>query len=110
MYFDDDVIVSVDAPQSSDDAGRRSGSREPLKLTVAPGAIVTMSFFDTYGVSKAHAEIWLSGPGVAPQQVGEALFGAGSSYQADTVQPFDILVFKIPATGQTAERQCLPEV
>ena len=110
IYVDDDVVITVNGTQVFSDVGNGAGDIDPISLAVVPGDIVTMSFFDTAGVSKAHADLWLSGPGVAPHQVHARLLGAGSSYPADTIQPFDIAVFRIPAPGNTAQHECLPDV
>jgi hypothetical protein len=110
FYVDDDVVVTVNAIEVHSDRGTGGGDIGPITFEAVPGDVVTVSFFDTAGVSKGHEDLWLAGPGVAAHQVHARLVGVGSSYPADAIQPFDIAVFRVPAPGGVAEHECLPEV
>jgi hypothetical protein len=110
LYVDDDLVVSVNGVTAYSDVGKGWGDRAPFTITGSAGDWVIMSFFDTRGGGRGHAEVWLGGPGVTTQSVGASFSGAGSSYPVDTIQPFDILVFQLPGPGGTAVRGCLPDI
>jgi hypothetical protein len=110
LYVADDLVVSVNGTQVYSDLGHGPGNRTPLTLSVVPNDQVIMSFYDTIGGSKDHDQVWLSGPGVALQMLEAGFAGAGSSYPADALQPYDILVFTVPAAGGAAALGCLPDV
>jgi hypothetical protein len=111
LYVDDDLVVALNGTTAYSDVGKGYGDRAPLTLTTAAaGDWVTMIFFDTRGGGRGHSEVQLIGPSVAMQSVGAALTGVGSSYPADSQQPFDILVFQLPPPGGTAAHGCLPDI
>ena len=110
MYVDDDLVVAVNGSEVHSDVGTGAGDLAPITLAVVPGDVVTVSFFNTSGASKGHADVWLSGTGVAAHQVHAGLTGVGSSYPADAIQPFDIAAFRVPGPGGVAEHECLPDL
>ena len=111
LYVDDDLTVSVNGTQVYGDIGHGAANRNPISFNAAAGDTVQVSFFDTFGVDRGHSTVWLSGSGVALQQVDAAFSGGpGETYPAEAKQPYDIVVFQVPAAGQTVTMECLPSV
>jgi hypothetical protein len=122
LYVDDDLVIFVNGKQAYSDVGHGASTRQPITLDAVPGVEVQIFFYDTFGVARGHDEVWLSGPGVPLQKLYglawwgnpavqvSSFYGVGTSYPAQPNQPFDIVAFQVPAPGQTATQQCLPDL
>ena len=108
ISLDDTLMVYVNGTHVAT-ANASGGSVAPVSFDAAVGDRVVVEFFDAHGGPKAHAAVYLSGAHIATQQVKASFSGVGS-YPADTVQPYDVAPFEIPASGKTATIDCLPSI
>lgn len=68
FYVDDDVVVRVGGTEVHRST-TGSGNHAPIAFPARKGDNLKVDLFDTYGQCLANADIWLSGPGIAPTRV-----------------------------------------